>query len=85
MVQPPSDVLFSQYGNSSIDFELRVWIDEPWLIPFVRSALYFSIWYKLKQANIEIPFPQSDLHVRSGELKVRMISKEDPENRGMEA
>ncbi len=80
--QPSSDVLFNQYGNSSIDFQLRVWIDEPWLIPFVRSTLYFSIWYKLKRANIEIPFPQTDLHMRSGELKVRMTSQEDPGNRG---
>ncbi len=77
--QPAPDVLFRQYGNSSIDFELRVWIDEPWVFPSVRSALYFSIWYRLKQANIEIPFPQRDLHVRSGELKVRMTSEEGPE------
>jgi len=40
--------------------------------PLVRSALYFSIWYKLKNAGIEIPFPQRDLHFRSGELKVRI-------------
>lgn len=80
--QPPPDVLFKQYGNSSIDFELRIWIDEPWLFPSIRSTLYFSIWYKLKQANIEIPFPQTDLHVRSGEIKVRMTSEEHPEKGG---
>ena len=56
-------------ANSSIDFELRVWIDDPWKIPQVRSALYFSIWYKLKAANIAIPFPQRDLHVRDEEIK----------------
>lgn len=67
---PSPDVLFIQYGNSSIDFELRIWIDDPWELPRVRSALYFSIWYKLKEAGIEIPFPQRDLHVRSGELKI---------------
>jgi small-conductance mechanosensitive channel len=77
--QPSPDVLFKQYGNSSIDFELRIWINEPWLFPSVRSVLYFSIWYKLKQANIEIPFPQTDLHVRSGEIKVRMTSEGDRE------
>jgi len=79
--QPPPDVLFKQYGDSSIDFELRVWIDDPWSFPFIRSSLYFSIWYKLKQANIEIPFPQTDLHVRSGEIKVRMTSQQHPEKR----
>lgn len=80
--QPPPDVIFLQYGDSSIDFELRIWIDEPWLFPAVRSALYFSIWYKLRRANIEIPFPQRDLHMRSGEIKVRMTSEEASQNRG---
>ncbi len=69
---PRSDVLFQGYGNSSIDFELRVWINDAWQLPQVRSALYFSIWYKLKGAGIEIPFPQRDLHMRSGELKVQV-------------
>ncbi len=69
---PRSDVLFKGYGESSIDFELRTWIDDPWQAPQVNSALYYSIWYKLKGAGIEIPFPQRDLHVRSGELKVRV-------------
>lgn len=68
---PAPDVIFAGYGDSSIDFELRVWIDDAWLIPSVKSALYFSIWYKLAEAGIEIPFPQRDLHVRSGELALR--------------
>jgi small-conductance mechanosensitive channel len=75
--QPSSDVLFKQYGNSSLDFELRVWIDDPWQIPQVRSALYFSIWYKLKKAGIEVPFPQRDLHLRDDEIKVRIYSPEE--------
>ena len=58
-----------QYGENSINFELRVWIDDPWQIPQVRSALYFSIWYELKKANIEVPFPQRDLHVRDEAVK----------------
>lgn len=75
--QPRSDVMFKGYGDSSIDFELRVWINDPWQIPQVRSALYFSIWYKLKGAGIEIPFPQRDLHVRDEEIKVRIFSSEE--------
>jgi small-conductance mechanosensitive channel len=71
---PRSDVVFQGYGNSSIDFELRIWINDPWQLPQVRSALYFSIWYKLKGAGIEIPFPQRDLHMRSGELKVQVAT-----------
>jgi len=70
LATPAPDVIFTGYGDSSIDFELRVWINDAWLIPNVKSALYFSIWYRLAEAGIEIPFPQRDLHVRSGELKV---------------
>jgi potassium efflux system protein len=69
---PPPTVVFTEYGDSSINFELRAWIDDPWEIPTVRSSLYFSIWYRLKEAGIEIPFPQRDLHFRSGEIPVAL-------------
>ena len=36
-----------------------------------RSELNFSIDNKLREAGIEIPFPQRDLHVRSGSLVVQ--------------
>jgi small-conductance mechanosensitive channel len=72
VAHPPPTVVFTQFGDSSINFELRVWIDDPWQIPMVRSALYFSIWYRLKKAGIEIPFPQRDLHFRSGEVPVAL-------------
>ncbi len=74
---PAPDVIFASYGDNSIDFELRVWIDDAWLIPNVKSALYFNIWYKLAEAGIEIPFPQRDLHVRSGELALRRAMPDD--------
>jgi small-conductance mechanosensitive channel len=74
---PAPDVIFTGYGDNSIDFELRVWIDDAWQIPNVKSGLYFSIWYRLAEAGIEIPFPQRDLHVRSGELKVRAVAVGD--------
>ena len=44
---PHPEVLFRGYGESSLDFDLRTWIDDPWQAPRVRSALYFSIWYKI--------------------------------------
>lgn len=75
--QPQSEVLFKQYGESSIDFELRVWIDDPWQIPQVRSALSFSIWYKLKTAGTGVPFPQRNFHVRDEEIRVRIHPPEE--------
>ncbi|MFC1580202.1 mechanosensitive ion channel family protein [Thermodesulfobacteriota bacterium] len=59
-------VRFVEYGDSSINFELLIWMnvrDVP--RRRVRSALYFSIFEAFREAGIEIPFPQRDIHVRS--------------------
>ncbi len=64
---PPPDVLFTGFGDSSINFKLRGYCKEMVDIPDVlTSEIYFAIWYALKDANIEIPFPQRDLHIKSG-------------------
>jgi small-conductance mechanosensitive channel len=59
-------VRFVEYANSSINFELLVWIDVR-EVPRrkVRSALYFAIFNEFKKAGIQIPFPQRDIHIRS--------------------
>jgi small-conductance mechanosensitive channel len=63
--KPPS-VRFIEYGDNSINFELLFWIDVR-ATPRrrVRSNLYFAIFEAFKEAGIEIPFPQRDLHVRT--------------------
>ncbi len=65
MVQPEPFVLFMGFGDSSLDFELRVYIDDVGWVAFVGSDLRFTIFKALKEAGIEIPFPQRDLHLRS--------------------
>ena len=64
---PEPEVLFIQYGDSSLDFDLKVWtnhyIDKPIIL---RSELYYSIFEKFKAENVEIPYPQRDLHLKSG-------------------
>jgi small-conductance mechanosensitive channel len=72
---PEPSVMFTDFGESSIDFQLRVWIEEAWDHPLVRSHLLFDVWYALAEAGVEIPFPQRDLHVRSGELRVRRVDE----------
>ena len=59
-------VRFIEYADSSINFELLIWIDVR-RVPRrkVRSALYFAIFEEFKKAGIEIPFPQRDIHIRS--------------------
>lgn len=59
-------VRFVEFGDSSINFELLVWIDvRKTPRRRVLSALYFAIFEEFEKAGIEIPFPQRDIHIRS--------------------
>ena len=62
---PKPEVLLTNFGDSSWDMLLRAWISDPKRHPLARSALNCAIVDKFRQNNIEIPFPQRDLHVRS--------------------
>lgn len=54
------------YGDSSVDFELRVWINDPENgLTNVKGMLYLKIWDTFKEHGIEIPFPQRDVHVKT--------------------
>ena len=73
----PPEVWFTEYGDSSLNFELLVWIDVRRVGEnIVRSDLYFAIFEALAEAGIEIPFPQRDLHIRSGLVPTEGGSKE---------
>lgn len=64
---PEPDVLFEQYNDSSIDFNLRVWTSQYINKPKVlKSQLYYEIFKRFGEEKVEIPFPQRDLHIRSG-------------------
>ena len=79
LAEPAPSVFLEKFGDSSIDFELVVWSSEMSYRPRrYRSDLYFAIARKLDEAGIEIPFPQRDLHLRSGVLPVTR-AKRDPE------
>lgn len=62
---PEPMVLFNALGESSLDFRLLFWTDnfDHWLR--IRSEIIFAIHDTLKENDINIPFPQRDLHVRS--------------------
>ena len=79
LADPPPAVFFIEFGDSSLNFELGVWTQEMVRSPRrFRSDLNFAIDRKFREMGIEIPFPQRDLHVRSGTLTVR---QETPERR----
>ncbi len=64
MAYPLPSVLFTGFGDSSLDFEVRLFINDVNWVAFVGSELRFSIHKALKEADIEIPFPQRDLNLR---------------------
>ncbi len=78
---PAPNVFFIGFGDSSLDFEIGVWTAEMLKNPKrFRSELNFAIERVLRENNIEIPFPQRDLHIRSGTLPIVQQAKlEDPE------
>jgi small-conductance mechanosensitive channel len=61
---------FKAFGDSSLDFEIRVWINEPHKHPQIRSKINYQIDRLFREYEIEIPFPQRDLHLRSGSVKL---------------
>lgn len=68
---PAPDVLFDEFDDSSLNFILRVWTSEYVNKPRVlKSQLYFEIFRRFSEENIEIPFPQRDIHIISGAEKL---------------
>jgi small-conductance mechanosensitive channel len=54
------------FGDSSIDMELRIWISDPANgVSNVSSAVRVAIWDVFKKHEIEIPYPQRDVHIKS--------------------
>jgi small-conductance mechanosensitive channel len=63
---PPPRVIFKEFGESALKFELRVWSSR--LLHrrgVLISQLNFAIFEKFKQEGVRIPYPQLDLHVKT--------------------
>lgn len=72
---PAPKVLITSFGDSSINMEVRVWTNKyTHRRGFFRSEIYYEIFNRFKKENIEIPFPQRDLHIRSGILNEKKIN-----------
>ena len=69
---PAPQVLFSRFGDSALEFELLVWINEPGKQPVIKSNLNFAIEASLRKHNIEIPFPQRDVNLAAGNLPIEL-------------
>jgi len=67
--KPNPYVIFTNFGDSALDFELRFWIASVHSSLGTSSDVRFLIDKKFREHQIEIPFPQRDLHIRSGLAK----------------
>ena len=71
---PGPKALFMEFGDSSLNFELRVWIHRIEKRFDVVSGLNFAIDKAFRANGVEIPFPQRDLHVRSWNPSARPVT-----------
>jgi small-conductance mechanosensitive channel len=67
--EPQPLALFQAFGESSLDFQLLAWTDAFDDYFKTRSELAVAVNRALREAGIEIPFPQRDLHLRSADAK----------------
>jgi small-conductance mechanosensitive channel len=56
-------ILMREFGDSSVVFDVFVWIDDPWNARRLGSDLNEAVWWALKAADITIAFPQVDVHL----------------------
>ncbi len=63
LADPPPQVLFTGYGDSSINFELRAWTDrfDDW--PQIRSELATAVFEAVRAAGMSFPFPQREVRI----------------------
>ncbi|MCB0737470.1 MAG: mechanosensitive ion channel [Bacteroidetes bacterium] len=65
---PDPFVRFNDFGDSSLVFNLYFWTTETFMVENIKSDLRFSIDELFRKNGITIPFPQRDLHIKSGTL-----------------
>ncbi|MEP6345061.1 MAG: mechanosensitive ion channel domain-containing protein, partial [Parasphingorhabdus sp.] len=69
-----------EFGDNSVNFEIRCWIKDPQSgVGNFKSAILKRVWDLFKEHEIEIPFPQRDIHIKSlpegGTVKLEASSK----------
>jgi small-conductance mechanosensitive channel len=66
LTDPEPEARFLEFGDSSLNFELLVWIDLRKIkIPLMKSIINYAIWDAFKETGIQVPFPQRDIWFRN--------------------
>ena len=78
--QRAPDVWLVAFGESSLNFELVVWVNHSLAAApgHTHATVLWALEDELRARSIEMPFPQRDLRIRSGELRVRLASEQQP-------
>ena len=62
---PEPNCFLIAYGDSSVDLEYRFWIKDPQKgTSNIKSEILLNVWDAFKKHNIEIPYPQRDIHIK---------------------
>jgi small-conductance mechanosensitive channel/CRP-like cAMP-binding protein len=62
---PEPEVVVTDYGDFSITYEIRYWVNDYLLEQDVRNEFMKRVWYALRRENLVIPYPIRDINVRS--------------------
>lgn len=63
---PKPVVWMLEFGDNSVNFEIRCWINDPQSgVGNFKAAVLKRVWDLFKEHEIEIPFPQRDVHIKS--------------------
>ena len=86
---PSPQIWFKEFGDSSLNFTVRFWINKPREKFFIQSRIMHAINNQLRQHNITIPFPQRDLHIHGPKtitktVEVRADDHQNDENQESE-
>ena len=69
LAEPAPKCLFMEFGESSLNLQVRFWIaDAQNGVQNVKSEVLLRIWETFRQRNVEVPYPQRDLHIRSSSV-----------------
>ena len=66
---PAPKCLFIEFGDSALKLQVRFWISDAQNgVQNVKSEVLLRIWEMFQQQNVEVPYPQRELHIRSGSI-----------------
>jgi small-conductance mechanosensitive channel len=77
--QPRPVCLLMGFGDSAVKLELRFWIHDPMSgVSNVKSEVLLHVWDRFHANDVELPFPQRDLHIKTPmEVTMRAVAEQN--------